>query len=324
MEGYHSKDLLTARILRDGRDNTGSFPQRMRLLFLTHCLDETHLSLFEDYTTATYASDTSFRLLDPHSSAPSSPSHEAIPFPSLRAPSALPSDASHHCLDPAPATSAPPDDYSWEWGGFPQRSQVHMPYPTHPRRQSKTNNSAEADEQLPANQPEESARSKSLPPEFQPNLPEAALSPTLHASEQLPQHEPLSDVETGYDRGLRTSGRERRSWVRWWRRDSRHPRSVDVGMERPSLRSAASTPLPTVSCGLCCGGFSIQYMDVIRKHREPYPFMFQLRMSARVRGLTSHHPHIFQTSHPVGHHCLVRGGQKCNTRRHSGSRLSSW
>jgi hypothetical protein len=189
-----------------------------------------------------------------------------------------------------------------------------MSYPTHPGLcQPKANNSAEADEQLPANQPEESARSKSLPPEFELNLPEAPPSPTLQASEQLTWQEPLSDVETGYDHDLRTSGRERRSWVRWWRRDSRHPRSVDVGMEHPSLRSAASTPLQTVSCVLCCGGCSIQRMDVIRKHREPYPFMFQLWMSARARGLTSHHPRLFQTCHSVGRHCLVRGGQRCNT-----------
>jgi hypothetical protein len=295
------------------------------LLYSTLCLDGPHRSIFEDYPTTLYASDTSLRLLDPHTSAPSSPSHELVPFPSLRAPSALPSSAPHHSSDTVSPTSAPSDDYSWEWGGFPQRSQVHMQYPTLPSLgQPKTVDSAETDEQLPGSKPEEFQRSKSLPPELEINLPEEAASPSLQTSEQLPRHEPLSDVETGYDHNLRTSGREHRSWVRWWRRDSRHPQSIGVGIERPSLRNAASTPLPTVSGILCCCSCSFQYMNVIRRHREHHSFMFRPRLRARAPRLTSRHLHLFQKCHPVGCHRLLQEGQKCSMRRRSGSHLSSW
>ncbi|KAI0253971.1 Lipin/Ned1/Smp2-domain-containing protein [Lactifluus subvellereus] len=229
MAGFHSRELLNAHIVREGQDNT----------------DGPHRYLFEVYPTTVYASDTSLKLPNPPPSGPSSPSHEPIPFPSLRAPSALPPDALPHSSDTLPQTSAPSDDYSWEWGGFPQRSQVHMQYATlQDPGPPEIVDGGESDGQLPASQPEEFQRSQSLPPEFELDLPEEAASSSLRASEQLPGQEPLSDVETGYDHGLRTSGRERRSWVRWWRRDSRHPQSVDVRIERPPVRSAASTPLP--------------------------------------------------------------------------------
>ncbi|KAH9978528.1 Lipin/Ned1/Smp2-domain-containing protein [Lactifluus volemus] len=203
----------------------------------------------ESYPASFYASDTLLRPLDPRSSAPSSSSHEPIPFPSLQEPSNFPSGTPLHASDTVSSPSIPSEDYSWEWGGFPQRSPVHIQYPNFPSpSQPKSVDIVEHDEQLPAaDQPEEFQRSKSLPPEFELNLSEEASSPALQTSKQLLGQELLSDVETGYGRGMRTSSRERRSWVRWWRRASGHPQSVDVDNERPSLRSAASIPLPTTA-----------------------------------------------------------------------------
>jgi hypothetical protein len=263
------------------------FPRRMIYRFLAFRLDGPHRYLFDVYPTTIYASDASNHSL----SGPPSPSHEPIPFPSLRAPSPLPPDAPHHSSDTLPPTSAPSDDYSWEWGGFPQRSQVHVQYATlQGPCPPEIVNGAESDEQLSVSQPEEFQRSKSLPPEFELDLPEEAAS-SLQTSEQLPGQEPVSDIETGYDHGLRTSGRERRSWVRWWRRDSRHPQSVDVRIERPPVRSAASTPLPIVSRVLCsCGS---KQVNLKRRRRELHPFMFSLRTRAPAPRLSSHCLHLF-------------------------------
>ncbi|KAH9998460.1 Lipin/Ned1/Smp2-domain-containing protein [Russula compacta] len=175
---------------------------------------------------------------------PALPSHEPIPFPSLRPPSALSPDlAHHHSSVSPPRSSATPDEYSWEWGEFPQRSQIQMQHPTHSGTASlKSVHGTEPDEQLVVSEPGEFQRSKSLPPELELDASEGVPSTSLQSNEQLNGHEPLSDVETGFDHDSRMSSRERRSWVRWWRRDSGHPRSVDV---RPSLKSAASTPLPS-------------------------------------------------------------------------------
>ena len=218
------------------------------LKFNLFCLDGAHRPVFvESYPASFYAPDTSLSPLDTQSSTPLSPS--PIPFPSLHEPANFPSGTPPHPSDTASLPSAPSDDYSWEWGGFPQRSPLHIQYPNFPSPgQPKSADTVEHDEQLPAaGQSEEFQRSKSLPPEFELNLSEEASSPALQTSKQLLGQELLSDVETGYGRGMRTSSRERRSWVRWWRRDSRHPQSVDVDNERPSLRNAASIPLPTVS-----------------------------------------------------------------------------
>ena len=90
-------------------------------------------------------------------------------------------------------------------------------------------------------------RSKSLPPEFELEFSDDLPSTSLPEDEQLRRLEPLSDVETDYSHGPSSPSQEYRSWVRWWRRDRRLPSGVDVRVERPPLKAAASTPLPSVS-----------------------------------------------------------------------------
>jgi hypothetical protein len=109
----------------------------------------------------------------------------------------------------------------------------------------KTVHGTEADELLVASQPEGFQRSKSLPPEFELDITEEAPSTSLQLNEQLSGQEPLSDVETGFDHDSGMSGRERRSWVRWWRRESRHSR-IDMHFDRTHPKSVAGTPLPSV------------------------------------------------------------------------------
>lgn len=121
-----------------------------------------------------------------------------------------------------------------------------MQHPTHSGTAPlKSVHGTEHDEQLVVSEPGEFQRSKSLPPELELDASDGVPSTSLQSNEQLNGQEPLSDVEIGFDHDSGMSNQERRSWVRWWRRDSRHPRSIDV---RPSLKSAATTPLPSVSC----------------------------------------------------------------------------
>lgn len=162
------------------------------------------------------------------SSSLASPSHKPVLFPSLH-PSP---DHPHHTSVSLPRSSDTSDEYSWEWGGFPQRSQIHME-DTHSGTAG-----TETDEQLVVSQPGEFQRSKSLPPELERDLAEEVPSISLQSDEQLNEQELLSDVETGFDHDPML-GRERGSWTRWWRRDNR--------VDGRSLQSAASVPLPTVS-----------------------------------------------------------------------------
>lgn len=112
----------------------------------------------------------------------------------------------------------------------------------------KTMHGMEIDEQLESSQPGEFQRSKSLPPEFELDVTEGVPSTSLQLNEQPSGQELLSDVETGFDHDSGMLGRESRSWARWWRRDNRHARRADMRSERPPLQSAASAPLPSVSC----------------------------------------------------------------------------
>jgi hypothetical protein len=178
---------------------------------------------------------------------PASPSHKPIPFPSLHPPSASLPSPPHHTSVALPQSSATPDEYSWEWGGFPQRSQIRIDYDFSGTAPLTTAHGMETDVQLVVSQPEEFQRSKSLPPEFELALTEGVPSTSLLSDEQLNGQELLSDVETGFDHDPSMLGREYRSWARWWRRDNRHPRRVDVNSERPPLQSVMSAPLPSVS-----------------------------------------------------------------------------
>ena len=212
------------------------------------------------------------------SSAPStlaSPSPEPIPFPSLHPSSALSSDHPHHISVSLPHSSATSDEYSWEWGGFPQRSQINMEDTRSGTAPLKTVHRTEADEQLVISQTGEFHRSKSLPPELERDLAEELPSISLQSNEQLNEQELLSDVETGFDHDLML-GRERRSWARWWRRDNRHTRAFDGLNDRPVLQSAASTPLPSVSF-VCPSVLVILIMSAQkRKHRKLLPPMHPL------------------------------------------------
>jgi hypothetical protein len=163
------------------------------------------------------------------------PSHEPIPFPSLRVTSVPPSDIPNH-------PSAPSDDYSWEWGGFPQRSPIGMQYPVPTPLQAL--DGTLADDLVTASKLDDFHRSKSLPPEFELEFSDELPSTSLPEAEHLRQLEPLSDLETDYSHGPSSPSQEYRSWVRWWRRDRRLP----SGVERPPLKAVASTPLPSVSC----------------------------------------------------------------------------
>ncbi|KAI9510058.1 Lipin/Ned1/Smp2-domain-containing protein [Russula earlei] len=174
---------------------------------------------------------------------PASLPNEPIPFPSVPPPSTLLQDPPLHPPLPPLQSSATSDEYSWEWGGFPQRSQSHSQYlalsDTAPL---KTVHGIDANEETMAGHPVEFQRSKSLPPEFELDPPEG-VTPT--SNDHFSGQEPLSDVEPVLDHDSGMLDRDRRSWVRWWRRDSKHQRDVDVAFERPSLKSAMSTPLPS-------------------------------------------------------------------------------
>ena len=154
-------------------------------------------------------------------------SQEPIPFPSLR------------------VESAPPD-YSWEWGGFPQRSPVGTQYPVPTPLQ--TLDGALADDLATDSKVDDFHRSQSLHPEFGLEFSDEPPSTLPPEADQLHQLESLSDVETEYGHGPSSPSQEYRSWVRWWRRDRRLPSGVDIRVERPPLKTAATIPLPSVSC----------------------------------------------------------------------------
>jgi len=168
----------------------------------------------------------------------SSPSHEPIPFPSLRVTSVPPSDIPNHSAD----------DYSWEWGGFPQRSPMAMQYPA--PALLNTLGGIPTDDSAIESEHDEFHRSRSLPPEFELDYSDSPLSSSPPEAEQLRGLEPLSDVETDYGQAPSSSSQEYRSWVRWWRRDRRVPSGVDARVERAPLKNAASMPLSSVSCVL--------------------------------------------------------------------------
>ncbi|KAH9001995.1 LNS2-domain-containing protein [Lactarius hatsudake] len=162
-------------------------------------------------------------------------SREPIPFPSLRPDIPIRSSA------PLPSTSTPTDDYSWEWGGFPQRSPIGMQYPA--PALLKTLDGTPVDDLATASKHDEFHRSKSLPPEFELDFSDEPPSTSPAEAEQIRGLEPLSDVETDFSHGPSSPSQEYRSWVRWWRRDRRLPGGVDVRVERSHLKNAASTPL---------------------------------------------------------------------------------
>ncbi|KAI9463544.1 LNS2-domain-containing protein [Lactarius psammicola] len=164
------------------------------------------------------------------------PFHEPIPFPSLRRTSVPPSDIPNH-------SSAPSDDYSWEWGGFPQRSPIGMQYPA--PAPLKTLDGTPADDLATGSKTDDFHRSKSLPPEFELDFSDEPPSTSPPEAEQIRELDPLLDVETDFGHGQSSSSQEYRSWVRWWRRDRRLPGGADVRVERPPLKNAASTPLPS-------------------------------------------------------------------------------
>jgi hypothetical protein len=240
------------------------------------------------------------------------PSHKPIPFPTLHPPSPLSPDHSHHTSVSLPRSSATPDEYSWEWGGFPQRSQIHMEDTHSGTTPLETARGTEANEQLVVSQSGEFQRSKSLPPELERDLTEEVPSISLQSDEQLDEQELLSDVETGFDHDPML-GRERGSWTRWWRRDNR----VDGRSDRPPLQNAVSVPLSSVS--FLCPSILVILIVLTqkRKHRKLLPPMCRLQASARVILPSIHHPHLPQSYVPV---CLPRfpeDNQRCSTRRHS-------
>ncbi len=250
-----------------------------------------------------------------------SPSHKPIPFPSLHPHSTLSPDHPHHTSVSLPRSSVTSDEYSWEWGGFPQRSQIHMEDTYSGTASVKTAHRTETDEQFVVSQSGEFQRSKSLPPELEDGLTEEVPSISLQSNEQLSGQELLSDVETGFDHDPML-GRERKSWARWWRRDHKHTRRVGRS-NRPSLQSAASAPLPSVSC-IC--PFIRKILITLtqeRKNRKLFQPMCRLQASTREIFPSRQYPHLPRSYGPL---CLPRSleDQRRGTRRHSGSRPSSW
>jgi len=252
-----------------------------------------------------------------------SPSPKPIPFPSLYPPSVLSPDHPHHTSVPLPRSSATSDEYSWEWGGFPQRSPIHMEDTHSGPAPLKTAHGTEVDELLVVGQSGDFQRSKSLPPELEHNLTEEVPSISLQSNEQLNEQELLSDVETGFDHDPGMLGQERRSWARWWRRGNRHMRRVDGRSDRPLLQSAASAPLPSVSCSFPIILAILITLTQKRKHRKLLPPMYRLQTSAREILPFTRYPHLPQSYGPVCLPCLPEGDQSCGTRRHSGSHPSS-
>lgn|SRR6266850_1478467 len=277
------------------------FPRVMTWCFVTVCIDGSQCSDLRDQSNTVSTSDTAPGLPDAHPFQNAALSHEPIPFPSIRPSSVLPSDSPH----PSSIlfrSSPMSDEYSWEWGGFPQRSQIHIEHPTLSDTAPLNVRGPEVDEQLLVSQPGEFQRSKSLPPEFELDISEGVSSISLQSDEQLNGQEPMSDVETGFDNDSSMSGRERRSWVRWWRRDGRHPRSVDVRLERPPLKSSVSTPLPSVSCIPSLLACDSHCSTTKRNRGGVQPSKCQLQTSVRSKYPSPHRRRLPQSHEQVGTH----------------------
>lgn len=277
------------------------FPWVMTRPFVTVFTDGSQHSDLRDQSNTVSTSEFAPGLPDADPFQNATLSHEPIPFPSLPPSSVLPSDPSHpsSILRRSSPTS---DEYSWEWGGFPQRSQIHIEHPTLSDTAPLNVHDSEVDEQLLVSQPGEFQRSKSLPPEFELDMPEGVSLTSLQSDEQLNGQEPMSDVETGFDNDSSMSGRERRSWVRWWRRDSRHPRSVDVRLERPPLKSSVSTPLPSVSCILSFLACDSHCPTTKRNRGKLQPSKCQFQTSVRAKYLSPHRLGLHQSYEQVGTH----------------------
>jgi hypothetical protein len=246
-----------------------------------------------------------------------SPSHKPIPFPSLHPSSALSPDHLHHTSVSLPGSSATSDEYSWEWGGFPQRSRIHMEDTHSDTAPLIAARGTETDDQLVVSQSGEFQRSKSLPPELEHDLTTEVPSISLQSDEQLNEQELLSDVETGFDHDPML-GRERGSWARWWRRDNRYTQRVDGPSDRPPLQSVASAPLPTVSF-VCPSILAILITSTQkRKHGKLLPLMCQLQTSARVMLPSILYPHLPKSYVLVSLPRFPEDNQRCGTRRHSG------
>ncbi|VDB89890.1 unnamed protein product [Peniophora sp. CBMAI 1063] len=186
-----------------------------------------------------------------------------IPFPTGRAGSAPPDD--QHALLP------PTEEYSWEWGAFPQRSPVKPTFPRSGR------SPLGVDEELGLPPSVDAVitdfhRSKSLPPDLEDAGATSEPEPEREHGEKSGDDGPLSEGEE--DHAPRGGPRDREGkgtgWGRWWRRGGAKNRtqSVDVrqvdreggdvekaagrlrsgsGAERPSLREIESSPVIPVA-----------------------------------------------------------------------------
>ncbi|KAI0305789.1 Lipin/Ned1/Smp2-domain-containing protein [Multifurca ochricompacta] len=241
-------------------------------------LDAPSTSPPRDTATSSVSSDISHTLPGaslPHATILSNPEDGTMPW-SVKAGKGTLQKAHYNSLSPGPA---PSDDYSWEWGGFPQRSQIRVQYPTLPiPAPLRSVNNAETNEHLATGKPDEFQRSKSLPPEF--DLPERSSSTLQQTHEQFHRREPLSDVETVYGHGMGTSGQERKSWVRWWRRDNGHVQSVDARVLHPTLKSVASAPFP----GEVQRATSIDVSTLEERAREPSVLLLPMSLQTPTSG----------------------------------------
>lgn len=183
-----------------------------------------------------------------------------IPFPGARAGSAPPDD--QRALIP------PTEEYSWEWGAFPQRSPVKPTFP----RSGRSPHGAEEDRGLPASVDAvmtDFQRSKSLPPDLEDAGAMSEPEPEVERDEEKSGGEE-TPLERAQDRASRGGGRDEKGtgWG-WWRRGGANNRtqSVDVrqakeetgdvekatsrlrsgsGAERPALREIESSPAISV------------------------------------------------------------------------------
>ncbi|KAI0266885.1 Lipin/Ned1/Smp2-domain-containing protein [Gloeopeniophorella convolvens] len=244
----NKEDLSTPTLIDNGDVlidmggyHSGGAPNSRRENELVGDSDEKHISHSDTNAFPTFSTSRE----TPNLASPSSQSlsHLSIPFPNMRAPSAPPSESLHHA-PVLPSSSIPSEDYSWEWGGFPQRSPMSVQFPTLSKPVPLGSIAGAGNEsRIMTDEPVEFHRSKSLPPEFELELSEEPPASAQRA-DRPPQGEPLSDAETDYGNETGTSGHERRSWVRWWRRNNEHPGSVDTAVDRPPLKGTSSAPLP--------------------------------------------------------------------------------
>ncbi|KAA1473419.1 LNS2-domain-containing protein [Dentipellis sp. KUC8613] len=164
-------------------------------------------------------------------SPPSSP--RAVPFP--RAPSE-PLPGSPPRLHPS---SSAPDEYSWEWGAFPQKSPMTAQFPNKHKHADIAELEGESDLSGPEGEKSEASgspvdfqRSKSLPPMLDMEEEKGVVSEPEPEIEHEPKsdEEPLSEGEgprSGQLEPRPAEGAGRTSWVRWWRRNKTRTQSVD-------------------------------------------------------------------------------------------------